>query len=272
MNIRFEKYQGAGNDFLILEKDEVERAITPSANIADLVRAISRPHYGIAADGVFVICGYENSHWRLSFYNCDGSQASMCGNGARCVSAYLFSRLSKQTELTLAIGDLRIASKRLPDGQISLHMPVDDTLEWLPAQGGYLINTGVPHLVMQCDTIEELQALDLTKVARPLRYEVCGTTGGVNVDYYCKHGDKILMRTYERGVEGETRACGTGAVAVALVAASVYNLPSPQIIQVVGGKLSVAFQIRITGNEEFRFQNIYLTGDAVRVAKGEYFY
>jgi len=271
MNIHFEKYQGAGNDFVILEKKEVERCVSSSLSLAELVRSICRPHYGVAADGLFIVWGQDAGTWHISFYNCDGGQAAMCGNGARCVSAYLFSRMPSVTGLTLALGELRIPSTRLADGRISLQMPVDETFEWLPAQGGYLIDTGVPHLVMQCETLEELQSLDLVTLARPLRYEVCGAFGGVNVDYYCKHGDQITMRTYERGVEGETRACGTGAVAVALVAAAVYNLPSPQIINVAGGQLSVAFQVT-RSDEEFIFQNVYLTGDAVLVARGEYFF
>lgn len=273
MTILFEKFQGAGNDFIILEKNEIDKCLSAHLNTADLVRAICRPHYGVAADGLFIVQGREpeDNIWHIEFYNCDGTQASMCGNGARCVSSYLFARMQGITTLTLALGDLRIGSTLLPNGDISIQMPVNETFEWLPMQGGYLLNTGVPHLVMQCDTIEELQAIDLITAARPLRYEVCGTFGGVNVDYYCRNENEISIRTYERGVEGETRACGTGAVAVALVAASVFNLASPLIINAVGGKLSVSFQIMRSPEEEFIFKNVFLTGDAIRIARGEYY-
>ena len=273
MSIQFEKYQGAGNDFVILEKSEVERCVSQTFPLAELVRSICKPHYGVSADGLFVVWGQENDAWRISFYNCDGGQATMCGNGARCVSAYLFSRMPRLTELTLALGELRIPSTLLPDGRISLQMPVDETFEWLPVQGGYLINTGVPHLVLQCQTLQELDDLDLVAEARPLRYEVCGTFGGVNVDFYCLHEGQVSMRTYERGVEGETRACGTGAVAVALVAAAVHNLHSPQTVNVLGGTLSVAYQMTHSeDNGEFLFHEVRLTGDAVLVARGEYFH
>ena len=259
MSIQFEKYQGAGNDFVILEKSEVEHSVSAIFPLAELVRSICKPHYGVSADGLFVVWGQENDAWRISFYNCDGGQATMCGNGARCVSAYLFSRMPRLTELTLALGELRIPSRLLPDGRISLQMPVDETFEWLPAQGGYLINTGVPHLVLQCQTLQELDDLDLVAEARPLRYEVCGTFGGVNVDFYCLHEGQVSMRT--------------GAVAVALVAAAVHNLHSPQTVNVLGGTLSVAYQMTHSEeNGEFLFHEVRLTGDAVLVARGEYFH
>jgi len=217
----------------------------------------------VSADGLFVVWGQENDAWRISFYNCDGGQATMCGNGARCVSAYLFSRMPRLTELTLALGELRIPSTLLRDGRISLQMPVDETFEWLPVQGGYLINTGVPHLVLQCQTLQELDDLDLVAVARPLRYEVCGTFGGVNVDFYCLHEGQVSMRTYERGVEDETYSCGTGVTAVAIALYHTAQITTPAVtLHTKGGDLKVTFE-----KQGAFYQQVYLSGPAEKVFK-----
>lgn len=271
MEIPFVKYQGAGNDFVILEQRDLLSVLNADFTIEKLVQQICSLHYGVAADGLFVILGTEEGVWHVDFYNRDGSKATMCGNGSRCVSAYLFSRMKTPEHLILAIGDIEIVCYYITEHKIGISMPVEDGVEWLPREGGYLINTGVPHLVMYVDSLQELLDLDLVSVARPLRNSVCGSFGGVNVDFYTYHEGKLVMRTYERGVEGETRACGTGAVAVALIGSSIKNLPSPQKVHVLGGVLEVDFEIERTEEEEVVYRNVYLTGDAYCVARGMYY-
>ncbi len=272
MRFPFEKYHGAGNDFIILD----ESVLLPEMGAIDeVVRRVCDRHYGVGADGLFLVKEVVESAdtaavCRLAFYNSDGSAAAMCGNGARCVSAYLFERLGRH-RLCLAIGEKRVESAQLPNGEVSLRMPVAEWVEWLPAEGGYLLDTGVPHLVMCCESMVALYALNLEEVARPLRYAVCGDGGGVNVDFYAYEQGRLAMRTYERGVEGETLACGTGAVAVALIAGAVHDLPSPVTVSLPGGELRVRFTRTVSEEEELVFREVFLEGGAVRIARGEFF-
>ena len=265
MQLFFEKYHGAGNDFIILSQDSL---LPTYGEIEDIVRKVCDRHYGVGADGLFLVQEVNGSECQVEFYNSDGSRARMCGNGARCVSAYLFERL-QTSELTLLLEDVRVSCTRLANGLISVHIPTNGVVEWLPAEGGYLLNTGGPHLVLECEDKATLEALDLEEVARPLRYAVCGDDGGgVNVDYYTLKDGRVSMRTYERGVEGETLACGTGAVAVALVASAVYDLPSPVEVTSPGGHLTVRFERVINEDESHLYHEIYLIGEAVLIARG----
>jgi len=263
----FEKYHGAGNDFIIVRREVL---LPEMGTIEAVVRAVCDRHYGVGADGFFLVKKVVDGRCRLAFYNSDGSKAAMCGNGARCVSAYLFAHLGRD-RLWLEIGAKRVESVLLPSGEISIRMPVEAWVEWLPAEGGYLLDTGVPHLVMGCESIAALHSLDLEAVARPLRYSVVGDGNGVNVDFYAYKAGHLVMRTYERGVEGETLACGTGAVAVALIAAAVYNIPSPVAVYPPGGRLRVRFERVVNAEGELSYREVFLEGWAVRIARGEFF-
>lgn len=273
--IPFAKYQGAGNDFLILDSQKVHALLSATAySLETFIRRVCDRHFGIGADGLFLINKITPTGGDVSFYNSDGSTAAMCGNGARCMTAYLFSRLSSDLQqLSLKLGDIYITGYRNTDGRYGIQMPAPEWIEWLPVQGGYLLDTGVPHLVLECTSLNELEALDLDTVARPLRYEiVCGETPGVNVDYYFPISPtEVVMRTYERGVEGETLACGTGAVAVALIASTVHNLASPLTIRVKGGELEVQWECEKIDHDEYLFRNVYLWGNATQIATGDYF-
>ena len=221
----FIKYQGAGNDFVLLEG----RHLDPSVNLSSLAAFLCDRRKGIGADGLLLLTPSTVADYRMRIFNADGSEPAMCGNGAYCLVDYIhrfispFDRLSLETNHSI-LRCTKIGQEiALNLGAVSvLHFPID--------VGGntpcYVVNTGVPHAVLWTDGLNQV---DLEKQGRELRFDSRFAPNGVNVNFATVIASENLlqMRTYERGVEGETLACGTGAAAVAFVAKQLHQLPCP---------------------------------------------
>jgi diaminopimelate epimerase len=249
MKITFEKYQGAGNDFILLDN----RTHTLPKD-AVFIQKICDRHFGVGADGVIYLENCSEAHFKMDYYNSDGS-ASFCGNGARCALAFAeHLSIFKQQVNFLASDGLHLG-KSLGGNIFSLAMQevTPEKIQNFPE--GIFVHTGAPHLVVFC---EHLDSLDILQLAPSLRQKY-----NANINFCQKINENWHIRTFERGVENETLACGTGATALAVVLGMQFALEKVDIFA-KGGLLQVA--LKQTAN--LHFQDIWLTGEAKQVFNG----
>lgn len=266
--LHFTKMQGAGNDFMVIDRDAVRShaEIFRVGQRRELIARMCDRHFGVGADGVILVSSCSPSGVTMEYYNSDGTPASFCGNGARCVARFAALRgwIGEEGTIHAPVG--RVGCRVLPGGDVSIHMP-DAHLPRYDAQlHGFILNTGVAHFVAEAcfENGEDFRAW-----AEPLRWEVMRDDGGVNVNAYCYRGERIYLRTFERGVEAETLACGTGAVATALsIAFARGEEAGAYELHPRGGMLTVAFSMR---PDMSGFENIWLSGEATRVAEGDFY-
>ena len=267
--IRFHKLHGAGNDFVIIDNRSDGKHARFDGKNAALIRRICDRHFGVGADGLMLISEDTDSDFQLEYYNADGFPGEMCGNGARCAVwlAHLLGVTGRQCKF-IVWGE-NYEAEVLENQQVRLKMnPPSFSAERQNLQSlcdnrfpemGWL-NTGVPHLVVK--SAENLAALDVRKFGAYFRYHPKFEPEGVNVNFVVPESEHQLnVRVYERGVENETLACGTGAVACAIYAAQQWQWQSPVRVNAVGGVLQIAF--------DPDFQQIYLTGPVATVFEGE---
>lgn len=252
----FFKYQGTGNDFVMID----DRARTFPVDDQAWVARLCHRHFGIGADGLILLQTDSDGTLRMVYFNADGAEGSLCGNGGRC-----FVRFAH--DLGLITNHVRFIAvdgpheAQVQGDEIRLRMGDVAGVEHHAAYS--FLNTGSPHVVQFDDDVE---SLDVVAVGRPLRYSAPFSPGGTNVNFVQMLPDQSLfVRTYERGVEDETYSCGTGVTAAALVAHRQLGLPSPVAIRTLGGTLSMAFDPRFDGG----FEAIYLIGPARRVFEGK---
>ena len=270
MIIRFYKMTGAGNDFVMV--DNRDCALSHLLTHEHIARICNR-RFGIGADGLIAIESARNEgDVRMRYYNADGGEAEMCGNGARCFTAFV-SHLSGGKITKLCFETLAGTVRGLvnPDGSVSIRLtnPHGLKLNILPADSiipapVHFLNTGVPHAVVFLPDVENI---DLNTMGAYLRYHRSFAPAGTNADFATvMSAQHLRLRTYERGVEGETLACGTGITATALLHAALTGAASPIQVDAAGGDtLSVAFT-RIGSTE---FSDVTLTGPATIVFRGE---
>ena len=248
MIIPFWKMHGAANDFILVD----DREETFPTDDHDWIARIASRNTGVGSEGLILIQPSDTADFRMRFFNPDGSEVEMCGNGARCVA-----RLAKdigaapaQMSFDTVAGLIRAECK---GDQMLLHMmePKDwrmdqslaiNTQPWLY----HSVNTGVPHVVVE---VELLDSLDIQSLGSAMRHHGDFAPAGTNVNFYSHtSGNEIRLRTYERGVEAETPACGTGVVAAALVAGRVGKVQSPvHVIPSSGDTLEVGFELTKDG-------------------------
>ncbi len=262
--ISFTKMNGAGNDFIIIDH---RQAWLPRADQAEFARLICRRKFSAGADGLILIEDDEQADFRWQFYNADGSLAEMCGNGARCAARYAYDHKIAPARMrfkTIAgIIEAEIQGRAV---RIKMTDPIDLRLnEQLEIDGVerilHHINTGVPHVVCFVDDITTAQVLEW---GRSIRFHPHYQPAGTNVNFVRQTADGLHIRTYERGVEDETMACGTGAVAAALVSGLMGAASPAAIITSGGDELIIHFQIK----ENQRIDNVYLEGGAAVVYEG----
>jgi len=259
--LKFAKLQGTGNDFIIINNLGGQfNDFCIRVKEEDLVRAICSRRTGVGADGLILIEDSQVANFKWRFFNADGSPAEMCGNGMRCVARFAYEeglapeRMKVETDV--GIVEAEVLGR---DVRVKLTPPKDFNLN-LKAEGltVHYVNTGVPHAVVFVDALE---LVDVEDVGRRLRFSPTFSPAGANVNFVEVRLDRILVRTYERGVEAETLACGTGAVASALIAARLFNLSSPVEVEVRSGeRLKVYFD---EGMKE-----VYLEGPTLWVYDG----
>ncbi|WP_457677685.1 diaminopimelate epimerase [Thermovibrio sp.] len=261
MALKFAKIQGTGNDFIIInnlagEFDNFCHDLDRSA----IVRALCSRRTGIGADGLILIEDSEVANFKWRFFNADGSYAGMCGNGMRCVARFAYEEGLAPSRMEVETGAGVIeAEVKGRDVKVKLTPPSDFQLN-LKAEGltVHYVNTGVPHAVVLVDRVN---LVNVPEIGRKLRFSEVFAPQGANVNFVEIRLDRIVVRTYERGVEDETLACGTGSVASALVAARLFNLPSPVEVEVRSGE-----RLKVYFDEEM--SEVFLEGPTLWVYDG----
>ena len=257
MKIEFHKYQGTGNDFILLDNLEGQYASLTLPHIQFLCDR----KFGIGADGLIKINANANSDFEVEYFNSDGSK-SFCGNGARCAVAFSETLGFAVSETRfLAIDGLHTARKT--GDLIALNMA--DVKHVQSAENDFILHTGSPHYVK---FVTDLSSENVYTTGREIRYSEQFLKDGINVNLVEIQSDGSLkIATYERGVENETLSCGTGATACALVSSLIHNHTGSNRIKVAvkGGELQVNF----INKENAEFSEIQLIGPAVFVFKGE---
>ncbi len=268
-SISFTKMHGSGNDFILI--DNRDNFIRPS-QVPDVVARLCRRKFGVGADGLILIEDSSVADFKWGFFNADGSEAEMCGNGGRCAARFAYlngiapEKLSFETLAGIIHAEVKGRQVKLQmsspkDLQLDISLEIRDQ-EFVV----HRLNTGVPHTVMLVDDIE---ATPVFEWGRFIRYQPVFQPEGTNVNFVqVVDRHQIRIRTYERGVEDETLACGTGAVASAIICSIKGHCESPVEVKTWGGEvLTIYFQL--SNKEEQVAENVYLQGDAILVYKGK---
>jgi len=255
MKITFYKYQGTGNDFIIIDNRKGDvRLPTKQINF------LCDRKFGIGADGLMLLGLKKGYDFKMVYYNADGNESSMCGNGGRCLTQFAFDKGIKKKQYSFIAIDGEHEAEFDDKGWVNLKMT--DVKEIKKHQGNYILNTGSPHYVK---SVLEVTEFNVFKEGQKIRYSKPFETKGINVNFVQQpEENKLIVRTYERGVENETLSCGTGVTASALVF-SDDNAHQRINIETLGGKLAVEFD-KISDKS---FKNIWLCGPATFVFKGE---
>jgi len=270
MAIIFHKFQGAGNDFILID-DRADLFEKDPTRRHQLIQRLCNRNFGAGADGLILLKSSERVDFEMHFFNSDGLPGSFCGNGARCIVAFAdFLGISKREFSFTASEDHHraiVKSKSTSEWDISVEI-ADIQTRSLHLSQGDVIHSGSPHIVLFNDTINDI---DVFREGKALRNAEKYEPAGVNVNFaQIIDSNNIKLRTYERGVEGETLACGTGATAAALAAwMEGYKNPQNQYnVHARGGTLRVHFDV-VKHAEYYRFSNIWLSGPAIRVYGAE---
>jgi diaminopimelate epimerase len=264
MIIRFSKYHGTGNDFILIDnRSLLFRNLNESVK---LIERLCHRRFGIGADGLILINSSNVADFEMIYFNADGKEGSMCGNGGRCSVAFANSLgLIKDKTFFNAIDgkhEALIISKDHDNTNVKLRMR--DVTDVQRIDDYFIIDTGSPHYIRFEKNVADL---DVRKEGSKIRYSKLFVEKGINVNFAEAFGDHIFVRTYERGVEDETLSCGTGSTATALAAYVSGNIPDKNKcnIKTNGGNLTVHFNY--INNSVFT--DIWLEGPAVCVYKGE---
>ena len=254
MNMTFYKYQGTGNDFVIVDN----RLQTINKNDTKRIARLCHRRFGIGADGYILLENDDNTDFKMVYYNADGNESTMCGNGGRCIVAFAnFLGIIKNETTFVAIDGLHKA--KIENGMVYLQM--QDVSEIKSFDNHQFLDTGSPHHVQLVDNVN---GFDVFTEGKKIRYGLYGEAGS-NVNFVTKNAKGYTVRTYERGVEDETLSCGTGVTAVALAMHKSGNTNLTTIpIKVMGGDLEISFTAK-----DGSYKNVYLTGEAKQVFKGE---
>ncbi|MDX2173517.1 MAG: diaminopimelate epimerase [Bacteroidota bacterium] len=256
MPIQFYKYQGTGNDFILIDNRKNEIELLP-----EQIKLLCDRRFGIGADGLMLLELEPGADFKMIYFNSDGNPSSMCGNGGRCITAF-----AKQLGLItnkakfLAVDGFHEA---LIDENEIVSLKMQDVKSIEIGADYFYLNTGSPHYVK---IVNNIQNFEVVKHGKEIRYNSRFKEEGTNVNFVEKINDELFVRTYERGVEDETYSCGTGVTAAALVAAleGISNSKNNCIIKTLGGNLEVTFDKVLEQN----FYNIWLKGPAQKVFEG----
>lgn len=257
MMLKFDKYQGAGNDFIVIDGRKTDQKLFNEL----YVKHLCDRHFGIGADGLILLLHSSRYDFKMKYFNSDGKEGSMCGNGGRCIVAYAkkheFIKDKCIFEGIDGIHEAIITEESI----VSLKMSDVDKIRLL--EDGMLIETGSRHFVKE---VKSLENLDVFNIGRKIRHDPRFGSDGTNVNFIEPAREELKIRTFERGVEDETLACGTGAVAAAI---SLYLSGKTDkkklIVHARGGSLKVHFTPKVNNS----FENIWLTGPAMFVFEGE---
>lgn len=258
--IPFFKYQGTGNDFVLIDNRNLEFSLSQST-----IAKMCHRRFGIGADGLMLLQNEPGYDFRMVYYNSDGRESSMCGNGGRCISAFAaYLGIVRNNAKFLAIDgehEAIITSGIKPLEKI-VSLKMVDVSDWKLMESGSVMDTGSPHFTIMVDSAENT---DVFNEGKKIRNRSEFSPDGINVNFVSHNNGRLHVRTYERGVEDETFSCGTGVTAAALTHALLNKTEtgSNEIIT-SGGELKVGYKM-----ENEKFTDIWLTGPAELVFRGE---
>lgn len=256
MLLKFAKYQGTGNDFIILDG----RQVMPALSEQQIAMLCDR-RFGIGADGLMILRNYPGYDFEMKYYNADGREGSMCGNGGRCIVRFAHHLGIHRDSYHFLAADGDHDAEIDLNGLVRLKMNNVDTVKIVGAD--YVLNTGSPHYVK---FVNEIREYHVGEEGKRIRNSPNYVKEGINVNFVETVDDHtIFVRTFERGVEAETWSCGTGVTAAALVSAHNETGFNQVDVKTLGGHLSVEYD-RISETE---YRNIWLCGPAEFVFQGE---
>ncbi len=259
--------QATGNDFVVIDSAN-HKPQTTNRKLSELARKLCDRKFGVGADGLLLLEKSKKCDFKMRIFNPDGSEPEMCGNGIRCIAVFAHknkiapAKMSVETKagiLNAEVRGERVKINMTPPSSIKpgLNVSVDGKIYQI-----HYLDTGVPHLVYYVDGLDDA---DVYNFGRKLRYHGLFKPKGANVNFVkIQSKDSIRIRTYERGVEGETLACGTGAVASAIISSIVKRTKPPVKVQTGGGLLKVYFD-----KTDNKFTDVFLEGEAHVVFEGK---
>lgn len=256
----FSKYSACGNDFILVDN----RSLAFSIHDPAVISRLCHRQNGIGADGIILLENSQNAHYKMRIFNSDGSEAEMCGNGMRCLLKFIQECGIQGNHFTIETM-LKILTASFENEGIAIEMGDPKEIRWsLPIFSWEVhhLDTGVPHAVIFCSKIHDLS---LIEHGSKIRFHSLFEPRGANVNFVEVHSEGIYVRTYERGVERETLACGTGATAAALAAAKIYAIKPPIKVSVRSGE-SLLVDFKLEGD---CFSNVRLIGPAQHIFRGE---
>jgi diaminopimelate epimerase len=264
MKISFTKMSGAGNDFVVI--DNRSRRIRNGPRAA---RILCDRRWGVGADGLLLLERSRKADYRMMYFNADGSYGGMCGNGGRCIARYaVLNGIAPGNHRFEALKHVYAACVEGSEVELTMKDPSElDLKKRIRLQGKLVevsfVNTGSPHVVVPCDVLgndRALRSIDVVSLGREIRYNATFKPSGTNANFIERiRGNSIRIRTYERGVEAETLACGTGSIASAIVAYRLWKLKAPVVVVPESGK-----KLRVDFNDDGkRISNVHLSGPAV---------
>lgn len=253
-NIPFYKYQGAGNDFILIDN----RQKLYQLSVSEIAKLCDR-RFGIGADGLMLLQEKAGFDFEMVYFNADGNESTMCGNGGRCITQFAKDLgIIKDKAVFIAIDGAHeaqiLANEIIALGMIDVH-------EISFEENATILNTGSPHFVK---FVEDLKTQDIVKEGRKIRHQERFGAKGINVNFVAKDNETLHIRTYERGVEDETLACGTGVTAAAIASVGKATGNFEIEVKALGGDLKVSFQKTDKG----KAQHIVLHGPAQFVFQG----
>jgi len=265
VTLKFWKMNGAGNDFIVADN---RAGLVPEKRLAEFAVRFCPRRTGVGADGVLLVepSPQAGLDFRMRYLNADGSEADMCGNGARCIAVFAHAIGAAPEKMRFLTGAGPVGAELAPGGAI-IDMPQPTEPEPRKIKVGkkavelWFLSTGVPHAVVP---VEDVEKVDVVELGRAIRRHEAFAPAGTNADFIARQAGGIAIRTYERGVEDETLACGTGAAASALVAARLWKLAAPVAVAARGGGLRIHL-----AEQAGRFTGVRLEGPAVAAFRGE---
>ena len=258
MLVHFSKYHGTGNDFIMIDGRELDCSFFD----AKVIRTLCDRRIGIGGDGLIILEDSKPYDFTMRYFNSDGREGTMCGNGGRCITAYALRLGIIKTYTTFEGVDGTHEASILSNGEIRLKLADVGGIETL--EDGYLLNTGSPHFV---HFVKNLEQLEVEREGAEISHQERFGKGGVNVNFVelGPAADEIAVRTFERGVEGETWSCGTGVTAAAITTCFKSGSDkSSYLLKTRGGELNVSFK---SGADQ-RVTEIYLSGPTSHVYDG----
>ena len=255
MLLHFYKYQGTGNDFVIIDNRDGSIELS-----SQQVALLCDRHFGIGADGLMLLNKHDSYDFEMIYYNADGAPGTMCGNGGRCLTKFAFDKGIQPNKYTFIASDGE--HEAVIDANGWVHLKMIDVHEVSKQNEATVLNTGSPHYIKQ---VTDLSNYDVFTEGKNIRYNETYKQNGINVNFVEWDGDELFVRTYERGVENETFSCGTGVTAAAM--AMSYDTTGLQEtkIRTLGGSLLIKFNKL----DAQHFTDVWLCGPASFVYDGQ---